>query len=219
MGMRRGLDGSIWFSRTPNLELVKNLVKDRGRWYPPRSSRSIFDFKNLYNGCTATIIGKGPSLNRLKPEKKNEVIFAINDSIQILDNLDPTFSDFVIQMDGRLQETCRPQLAHLILGIGARGWYGDIPDRIIFDPAQLDLDVAMLSAIYCLHLGKLMGCTKAKLMCFDAAVNGSKEYAKGLTPVVRYPDERRTGDRFSKHKVKIEKQAQKINMPIEWVIP
>lgn len=218
--IRQRVDGGLWIARpdkeTENV-LNQNYIREDNTWYPQPSGQTVEGLKGTAKGQTATIVGKGPSLNRLTPSVfSNGPIICINESIKIIDKMYPNLATFGIQTDGELRERCRPQNATLLLGIGCRGWYSDLGNRIVFNPKQdLGTKEGQITAIYALHFCKLMGCVGVNMVAFDAATTQDIGYAEGKP--IKYPGEKVAGERFLKHKAMIEDVASDLGLKLNWV--
>ena len=167
------------------------------RWFPELETmeEAALDFE----GKTAYIIGKGPSLDRLSEGdfKEDGPIIAINESIIKAEELDIPNPLFLIQ-DPSLREFAKPQRSTLILEESIRGLYRLHPKKIQYSRKGMELPPKVLSAIVAIHILKSWNIAKIIFISFDACINQNTGYAK----IVGYAsnDKKRNPDRFLKHK-------------------
>ena len=179
--MKQLVDGSIVLPR-PNKKVANELLKTHykvlgvDQFYPWTTDNVKF-FKGMYRGQTLHIIGKGPSLDALKvTDIEDGPIIAINEAIHKVEALlQSRRALFVTQLDNLINLNIRE--VTLFLGPGCWKKYPDYPRRWIFHPAQFNLPTTEISAICAIHIGRMFGCTKFKLYCFDACTCNNTSYA------------------------------------------
>lgn len=226
MRVRHHIDGSIWIQRPdPKLEaeLDKKYIRMKGslRWFPPGYNQSLEIHRNAFKGKTCYILGKGPSLDKLKVEdfKIEGPIICVNDSIKKINSLKFwKFPVFVIQQDATLKEKCRPENPDgiLILAKQSRAWYTDYKNRIIIEPAALGVQTAGPTVIVAISIAQILGCNKIIFISFDAVVNKNCNYANiiGYSATVAGKPER-----FLPHKNIIFKKLESTNLSFEFFTP
>lgn len=216
--MRRSNDGGYWFP-TKGCSDEKSLrkqgfIEEGSKLYPATNWVALQAIESKFPGETATLIGKGPSLGRVKSEDLTRPTICINESIHAIES--HSNADFIIQSDGKLKDACFPRRATLLLHSAAKGWYPGVKNKILFDARETFKETyGQPSAVYALYFIKLMGCVKVRMLAFDAATSGNIGYAVG-TPE-KYLTEKIAGERFLKHKFIIEQTARKLNLELSWV--
>ena len=183
--IRKNADGSIWIPRSnkqveDQLDLQYDRVPGQRIWFPKVKSRNWDELKTVFKNQTVNIVGKGPSLDRIK--KENLLGFptiAINEAIHQIEaigaNPDITFG---ITQDSGLKDRCRPNAAGLFCNLRIAYWYADYHRLWIFTPEQFGLGSTELSAIVAGKIAEYYGATRLRMLCFDAAINRDVAYAK-----------------------------------------
>ena len=193
-------------------------VPNELRWYPKHlNDRKFTELKDVFNGNTTYIVGKGPSLDRLTASMftvKDAAIICTNEAIHKVESLDLPNRTFMMQQDIWLKESCRPKKAGIILSYRVRTFYPDYPDRYIFFGPEVGAPIACLTASYAICLAKKLGSTNFKMVCFDACVNQTIGYAKCIG---NDPSEHGKPDRFLKHRRAYDIYIGKT--PVEWLLP
>lgn len=162
------------------------------------SASEISKMRNKYKGMECNIIGKGPSLDRLK-ELPNCPTMCINESIRKVEDLiNPPDDIYCIQQDAHLKNSCWSYRGTMLLPYITQSWYNDHPKVVTYTPIALGLNNNYhgLSIIMAIRIAKLWGIDKINFYACDAAMNKNVDYAK----CVGY-DPRRGGDpnRFLRH--------------------
>lgn len=203
-GLRVMLDGSYMMPRSdPRLEewLKDNATKDAGydfKWWPRVSASQ--DARNLwpwFRDKEVTIIGKGPSLDRLTLDEDGGPIICINESVHAVEKL-TTGSRLIVamQQDEDLMETCRPSRGILITNV--RHLYSDFARKYHHD--GLGLQSTHITVEEAIELCKIWGARSIVFKCFDSCTNGSLDYARSIP----YPSyQGGSPRRFREHKERI----------------
>ena len=193
-------------------------VPGERRWFKTvHAPQSLDTLIPIFKGKKCFIIGKGPSLDRLTEDAfddESAPIIAINESIHKVELLQIKNPMFAIQQDMGLRDTCMPKRGAIIVSAHAQHWYAEELNKYVYDCRELNLESTQLSVICALTIAKKLGTTSFDLICFDACVNGTMDYAKcvGYEPTMG-------GDprRFLKHRKHIEKHIEGYH--VNWVIP
>lgn len=203
-GHRRLDDGSIYLPRV-NRQITeymdKNYCRVRGenRWWPIMTDPTVMEeFKNKHPG-EISIIGKGPSLDRLKPEHLTPVSIALNEAFIAGQKIGVLYGT---QLDSWMRDACYPHVGTLFCSARSKLHYAGVKNAKLLDPRRLGLSATPASLEYAIALALHMGATSIRLVCFDALVTGDCGYAKtvGYEPT-------NMGDpkRFLKHNTILEK--------------
>lgn len=201
--LRRNVNGNIILVRR-NEDMEKLLDTHLMRVGPlewsikPSNSSDISSMRDIYKGLECNIIGKGPSLDRIKT-LPNLPTICINESIKKIEDLEnPPDRLYCIQQDAHLKNTCYSKLGTMLLPYIAQSWYHDHPRVISYTPSALGLqnNYHGLSIIMAIRIAKLWGIKKINFYGCDSAVNKNVSYAK----CIGY-DPTRGGDpnRFIRH--------------------
>lgn len=218
--IRRGIDGSIYIVRKDaavEAILDKKFMrfKNELRWFPVLPSPSnVENLRQYFDGKTCTLVGKGPSLDRLSTSHLLGPVIAINESIHRVESLNPTNKTFVLQSDVALKDTCIPKRSTMFISIKAQVHCTAAEDLYIFDSRKYGISLNALSACSAIEIAKYLGAKAFRMCCFDAAMDGTLGYAK----CIGY-DASRGGhkNRFLQHKNQI--LASLGNYPVEWIRP
>lgn len=187
------------------------------KWYPDIEDSNLDMLRGLFEGQTANIIGKGPSLDYLSA---NDIvdgpIIALNEAIHVVELLGLPNSTMVVQQDSHLGDKCVPSndRTKMLVSFMAKQCGKDFANRIVYNPVSLGLRDASLSAQIAVGLCRLFGISKIRFLCFDACVNGNTNYAKAIGSK---PEEHGEPTRFLRHRDILKTAAKKFNP--EWVIP
>lgn len=157
------------------------------------------DFKNIHAGREAFIIGKGPSLDKIREnvdKLRHGVIFALNEAIKQIaverqwltqrqrDDVFGTNADawpmYCVQQDSELGDECvsvTPSVVHFMNAMqhlpGAEKKKVDVspwnPNAILYD-GQIAFEDE-LTAIAALKLARYMGIKRVTFACFDSWTN------------------------------------------------
>ncbi len=190
-GVRISDDGNLWlpmrrthlvnwldarYQRAPGNEL---------RWIPKQIGDSdvcegVLADKHL--DMTGYVVGKGPSLDHLShhdfPGTK-EPIFVLNEAIQPVQELMLPNPVYCV-IDPPLKERI-PVNADVVIMVNVdTGWYGNHPQRISYSTRSLGLTKTPLTGEISIKLLQLMGVNRIIMLCFDASMDGSLEYAKSI---------------------------------------
>ena len=136
------------------------------------------DFKGLYPGQTAWIVGKGPSLLHLRKEHLGEgPVITINESILIVQELGLSNSIYSMQKDGEygIGHAVHPRM--YIPVILQRPGYSENdlplhPLRTWVAPEDYGFHHAEMSIRLCVAIAKEMECGRITFVCCDSLVNG-----------------------------------------------
>lgn len=187
----------------------------------------IIELKNKYYGQTFYIVGKGPSLSRLKAEHLHACpIIAINQAITKIEEINP-LSDtiFSMQKDGCNEckddelfcETCkiRPKKATLLVHKPESGLlYLDYAPRYVFDNEKdFGIDKYSFSSVSALFIALMLGAAELVFVSHDAAVSGdTEEYI---------PNSKTTSNRdcYIAQGLILKMLLMKINVRHSWLIP
>lgn len=138
----------------------------------------IETLRGKYQGMTAWIVGKGPSLKYLRASHFGTgPVITINESILIVQELGLLNPIYSMQKDGShgIGKAVYPHAE--IQVILQRPGYSekDLPDhpkRMWFSPKDFGFLHTEMSVRLCVGIAKLMGCTKVVFVCCDSLVNG-----------------------------------------------
>ncbi len=184
--IRIGVDGLFWIhqkNKKAEAWLDKHLerIGTECRWRKKIVSLNTFSsLKGTYQDQDCYIIGKGPSLDKLKRTDfvSNGPVIAINDSIRIIEGFKLANPIFAIQLDDRLKDSCLPRMGQMLAMMTCAEWYADHLNTYFFDWKDVNLKPGMPSLVPAVAVGKHMGCSSFKMMCFDAAVTKELGYAE-----------------------------------------
>lgn len=220
--LRRHPDGSVWLSKRNRA--VETYMDSRYlrmgrelRWhYPIDEPLSIKHLEGRYQERTCYIIGKGPSLDHLRPEHLGDgPIIALNESVHQAEALIPCPKDlYLMQQDTGIN--CRPKAAVPLLYYYIKHLYPEVKKRYVFSDTDFGRSRHGLTVLVAIAAARYMGCKKVMLVCFDACVNKKTGYAKCIG---HSPTKTKSGDekRFLTHRRLILKEAQ--GLEVGWVIP
>lgn len=159
------------------------------------------EFKDLYLGKRAIIIGKGPSLDKagaVRGKLDGSVVLCINESIHKIEAIGVAANLFVVQQDSHLQYLCIPTLPTTVHFMNCRqkmpkdscpGWWKLRPVEmspwnpraVLYEAGQWSCDSSTLTAIIGVQLARHMGCSALAFFGFDSWLpGGSAEYASGM---------------------------------------
>ena len=219
--IRTGADGSAYISR-PDKDAIAYMdehydrVYGELRWMPrlPKG-KTVNCLKHLFEGKSAYIVGKGPSLDNLRKEHfpdKDAPILAINEAIRKVEELHLPNPQFLIQFDTGLKDTCTPERAEVIVSHKAQYFF---KRKYTFKPENYGLPGGTLTVLCAIEICKKLGSTDFVFVAFDACVNKRTGYAL----IVGKPSDSggRNADRFLSHRGKINKQLH--GWKSDWVIP
>lgn len=178
-------------------------VTGERRWWPvARASAEIPKHPGVF-----TIIGKGPSLDRVKKEHLEGTCIALNEAFIPMQKLGCQYGT---QLDSWMKDVCYPHQGTLFCSPRAKLHYPGVKEALLLDPRQLGLTATPASLSYAILLAQKMGATKIRLIAFDALQNGNCDYAK----VVGYePTNMGDPKRFLNQKAIL----AKITVPYEFV--
>jgi len=220
--LRRHPDGSVWLPRS-NRKVERYMDEHflragrELRWhYPIDEPMRIENLKGLYAGKPCYIVGKGPSLDHLKPSDLGDgPVIAINESVHQVEKLVPCPEDlYLMQQDTGIN--CRPKVAVPLLYFYIKHLYPEIKQRFVFTDTDFGRQRHGLTVLVAIACAKYMGCTSIVLVSFDACVNKQTGYAKciGHSPAKTHSGSEK---RFLKHRRLIEQEAGRL--PLVWQIP
>lgn len=190
MCIRRSVDGGYILFRenqAKRMEFNKNMkfVGDN-KWLPKNIGRPLSFFKNLFKDSPCYVVGKGPSLDKIRSTdfKSDVPIFCLNHSINVIEAIfnycRPNL--FCVQQDASVGEECIPKTGTHLLSVNAQGWN---PTATLYDSADFGEHTSIISVVAAVKLAKYMGCNHFTLLAFDAMKNKNTDYAKciGRKPV------------------------------------
>jgi len=165
---------------------------------------------NAHQGQTATIVGRGPSLLGLTVQDFGlGPVLALNHAILTIRQLDLPNPLYSMQKDGCLVAPQAPET--LILSVAqSQKCFPAYEPRYTFDVTRFGLPRTCMSLTFAVALSKLMGCSQARLLAFDAYT------AKDFRTVVG--TELQTIGRGYLHAAgQAIRHAAKVGLPLEWV--
>lgn len=201
--LRHDLEAEKWL----NAHMIK--MGNELRWRPR------VDALNLSNldlgGEHAYVIGKGPSLDKLKPKhftNPDSPVICINESVHKIEELGLPNPIYSVVQDAWLRGTCVPKKydTTAIVSINIKNYYEGVNKIFTFTNHQIlpkgTMNITVNIAICIL---KNKGFKSVTFMAFDAAMNGELEYAKsiGYSATNKGPLER-----FKGHRKNMEKAAK-----------
>lgn len=164
------------------------------------------------------IVGKGPSLDFLKPKhfEPMQIVLAINDAVFRVCELNIKLSLYAIQMDYEIGE-----LKGLFGNIASErcrefGLYKGNNFAEFFKPEYFDLSPSCVTASFAVMIAKrFFQAHHINMLCFDAMVNGNCEYADCIS---------KTSDAIHTNKQRFLDQKEEIQgcldfIPHNWTIP
>jgi hypothetical protein len=182
-GWRQLSDGTICLLRQ-NAQAEKYLddhycrVKGELRWHPVQMDSVIIkSLKDIHKGQVITLIGKGPSLDKLKKEDIIGPTIALNESFKVAE---PLGAQYGTQLDAWMKDACTPETGILFVSPRAKVHYPGNDKVKLLDPRQLGLSATPASLEYAIALALHMGASSIRLVCFDALVNGNCDYANAI---------------------------------------
>ena len=176
-------DGTFWLARKDSAAekiLDKEHIRIKGelKWYPGIvEGKRFIELKNAFEGRVACIIGKGPSLDLIKPDcfESNDVIIALNEATHHFDKIG--LKCYGVQQDNRLRGTCGAENATMITSYCCKDYY---PDGYIFRPEEFGMRPTALSVLCAIEIAKRLNVTGFRFYAFDANTGGSCEYADSI---------------------------------------
>jgi hypothetical protein len=143
--------------------------------YPEQNLTSLFSDKITY------IVGKGPSLDIVKPNdfEINNPIIAINEAFNVLS---PMLPDLIaIQQDYTLGSVLnlKPTTIFLV-AVKTANLYPDHPLKIIYTAKRIKAGYPPLSASCAIRLALHWGCRHFRMVAFDACKSDCIDYAKAI---------------------------------------
>lgn len=174
----------------------------------------ITALRQAHAGETCWIIGKGPSLLRLKREQIGPgPVITLNQAIEYVEPLDLRNPLYSMQKDHDETDWIVPKTASLIVHAPESGEaLKDYWPRYEFDnPRDFQIPWYTISVVSAIHIAHLMGCAEICLVCCDASAIGDYRTVIGLPPLDPncYPTQRG----------KIEAALHDLGLPGGWLIP
>ncbi len=153
--------------------------------------------KNIYPESTINIVGKGPSLEHLRPEHLSGYpVIALYQALIPVENMQIDNPVYSLQKD---HADIVPKLATLLLHLHeSKDCLPDYQPRIIFDNNQFGIAWNAFSQITAVKIAQWMGAKRIRFICFDSFTTGSNATyipGKGITD--------HDHDNYPKQKVKI----------------
>jgi len=220
--LRRGADGCIFISRNaPAVEKKLDIMFQRidvRKWRPRvLSDLRIEDFRDAFKGRPTYIVGKGPSLDKLTRndfKDRSAPVMALNEAIHVVEALKLPNPVFCVQQDARLKARCQPKDAPIFVSCKAANYYAGYGKAFIFENRRLRLSKDALSVSAALRLSGFLGTTEYILLCFDACVTGSTDYADAIGYKSTWGG---PPSRFLAHRKRILKHTD--GLKVTWLIP
>jgi len=168
----------------------------------------IYDLENQYSG-ECTIVGKGPSLDRLSDFENQAPVFCLNEAIQKVETLDCENELFAVRQDPPKGKLYLPKRATLIITKMRAKLYREAPKVILVTPYEFQQAPNCLTVLLTLKIIRLLGFSVVHMRCFDACTKGDTAYADciGFSAATGGPP-----DRFLGHRAKIEHAAQDLQL-------
>jgi hypothetical protein len=174
-------------SREAEAELDRLLVRDvsnRLRWYPRGLvAKELAALHDLLKGKRCHIVGKGPSLDILKPSSFNasDVIICINESVKTVEALNLATPLIGIQQDVQLQNACMPTNPKtlMLLHENLRHWYATWANKIFYTRADVGVTTGTLTVVHAIKLAQRFGVRQLIFHAFDS-LKGDYNYAKSV---------------------------------------
>ena len=138
-------------------------------------SRDINSLRNKYLGCGAYIVGRGPSLARLRAEHFMDFtwpILSINAAAGTVAKLAPPNDKYLVQQDGGPHDRYANEQTTPIIHYLQEYLFVKHDHRLIYHPNQWHMGLATSTGEIAVKIAELMGCYFLMFYCFDAAVNG-----------------------------------------------
>lgn len=186
--VRRGADGCYMLVRPhkgAEAYLDERCTRHGGalKWFPKTPApASIKELERDFHGLTCYVVGKGPSLDRLKASHfpdEHCPILAINEAVHVVAGLKLANPLFGIQQDARLRATCYNEQARMLIGIKAAVFY-EGKNVYLYNAQDFGGSLNELTVCAGLRIALSLGAKDFKLLCFDAAINGQTEYARAV---------------------------------------
>jgi len=172
------------------------------------------DLKDKHKGETCYIVGKGLSLKSIKKEHFGEgIIITINSAIVQIEKLGLTNQIYAMMKDGDVPDF-RPQKAILLVSLHeSNNVLEDYSPRYVFNAITLTntkYRYREFSANCALKVAQLMGCSKIKLLCFDACTMGDIRGINGKNEVYE-------NKRYIEQCQRMCELIDKEKMDVEWI--
>lgn len=153
--------------------------------------------RNIHTGQTVSIIGKGKSLQYIRPEHiEPGIVIALYQAIIPIEEMGLAYPIYSLQKD---HADTVPKQATLLLHLHeSKDCLPDYQPRIIFDNNDFGIPWNAFSQITAVKIAQFMGCNRVNFVCFDSFTTGSNATyipGKGITD----PNH----DNYQKQKVKI----------------
>ena len=199
-------------------------------------NRSVFEFENRYPGQIAYVVGKGPSLQWLKPEHIGEgPVITINEAIGKVESLNIGNDVFSFFKDGCKVYDERPdsffkQAHHCMMPLSTKNaptfvqdfeapyCFKDYRNRVGFDN-QKDFGIShwIPSAPTIISFVKLLGCRRIVWLCMDSFVTGDiSSYASKSNGECQYLNRQSS---YYQHREMVYGELERLGIEHEWVIP
>jgi Nucleotide-diphospho-sugar transferase len=222
--IRTSEDGTVTIPRADRIAeafLDEHMLRCRNElmWKPKfvEGTRSLSVLEPVFAGNRCYIVGKGPSLDKIKekdfPDPRAPVI-ALNEAVLVIEQLDIPNPIFGLQQDARLKDTCYPEHAELLVSQKAIQFYDGKERVYAFSSLTYGLSINSLSVLAAMEIAKSFKTLGFYFVCFDAATSGKLEYAKS---VPYSPAEVGDPKRFKGHKARMMHAAR--GLTVGWVTP
>lgn len=197
-GWRKLQDGSIYLPRL-NKQMEQYMdnnycrVAGEPRWWPIATDPEILKEITGKHKGVITLIGKGPSLDKITKEDIIGPTIALNEAFAVTQKLGVQYGT---QLDSWMKDACYPHSGTLFCSARSKLHYASCKNARLLDPRQLGLAATPASLEYAIAIAIRMGATKIRLLAFDALTNGNCDYA---TAVGYKPTNMGDPKRFLKH--------------------
>jgi hypothetical protein len=134
---------------------------------------AIDSMRNLHQGQTCYIVGKGPSLQFLDSSHFPDpgCVIAINSAIAHVQKLGLSQTIYSMQKDGNWEDMVEPRddVILILQDCASSDWFPNHPMRLILDlEKDLGMQVTEMSIRVCIALGGIAGCGRFSVLCCDS---------------------------------------------------
>lgn len=195
--------------------------KSERRWFPKfvAGSSPLASLQPIFVGKRCYIVGKGPSLDRIKKKDfpdTNAPIIALNESVLEVEKLDIPNPIFGLQQDSKLRDTCYPETAGIFVSQKSVPFYEGKPRVYAFSSLTYGLAINSLSVLAAMAIARSFGVKGFYFVCFDAATSNGKvlDYAKSVPYDATWGGDPK---RFKTHRARIMHAAR--GLVVGWSTP
>lgn len=207
-----------WVSEAERQEAAENHA---ARFIQPQvadvAENDVQRFNGAFPGRVANIVGKGISLDNIRPEHfsphPQDPIFCTNSAIKIINKLGLDRPIFLVQQDSGLGEKAGATEANVVLLHNRlRNVYRQHPWRFFYRAVKYGLTRSSLSGECAIVCTQIMGCQFFRMLCFDASVNGDLRY-----PTCLYKGNKVAPEVYLAFAYLLESRIG--NLPTEFILP